>query len=315
MKKRDIILTLLVLLPAFIGCTKEDYRNCPDIRPDIYVVFEPTNPKHILRNEVQNASLYLYDPAMGDLARELHYLKSELRQSDMAAPIPPEVPAGTYRLVAILNDGIYTTTTGTENYSTLKSSLNNADMDYKPVDFYASEKMITVADNITTVETMPVIKHNNNIHLNIIYDGYVATPGVTFTSWIESPDLYFEYETGVNSLPTHFMPWEIQTGVNGMPVRFSFTSMRLTTDNYRVLHLQETAATRALLPPRHYKLVLADELAKIEDPDNPGEFLYDTDAELEFYDEFELTIKLGKDNIQIAVGVDRWDTIGGGVEL
>jgi hypothetical protein len=91
--------------------------------------------------------------------------------------------------------------------------------------------------------------------------------------------------------------------------------MMLSTGSDLVLHLVETSSTNPSIPPRHYKLVLTDELAKIIDPDNAGEFLYDTDAEFEYYDEYELTVKLGKDQIQIAVGIDRWDTIGGGVEL
>jgi hypothetical protein len=313
MKMRNIILTLLLLLPILTGCTKEDYRNCP---AGLYIAFETINPKQSYPDEVQNLSLYFFDPQTGDLAEEFHYLREELRETDRAALVP-QIPAATYRVVAVINDGIDTQTTGAENYATLKTMLNEQTVDYKPVNFFTGEKEITVNVNTTKsipVETMPVIKHNKNIHLNIVYDGYVAQPDVTFTSWIEGSDACYEYATQQNTSLARFTPWEVQLNDDGMPSRFSLSTMRFVRESDLTLHLQETANTRTV--SAHYIFNLTDELAGIIDESNPdNEYLYDTDEEIEFEDEFEITIKIGKDNIAIAVGVDRWDTIGGGVEL
>ncbi len=314
MKIRDKILAILFLLPIMSGCVKEDYSNCPE---GLYIAFEPINPKHIYPDKVQRVSLYFYNPESGDLAADFHYEKDELRVSDRAAFVP-QIPAGTYRVVAVINDGIYTRTAGTGNYTTLHTMLDDEEMAYKPADLFTAEKDITVTVNTTMVvpvETMAIVKHNNDIYLNIIYDDYNAQEGMTFTSWIEGSDYCYEYAARRNTLHALSWPWDIQTNVSGMPIRFSYSVMRLSLASDLVLHLQETPVSRAEAP-RHYSFNLVDALARIIDETNPdNQYLYDTDQELEYNDEFELTIKIGKEKVQIAVGIDRWDTIGGRVEL
>ena len=314
MKRRDTILAILLLLPIMTGCVKEDYGNCPE---GLYIAFEPINPKHIYPDKVQRVSLYFYNPESGDLAADFHYEKDELRVSDRAAFVP-QIPAGTYRVVAVINDGIYTRTAGTGNYTTLHTMLDDEEMAYKPADLFTAEKDITVTVNTTMVvpvETMAIVKHNNDIYLNIIYDDYNAQEGMTFTSWIEGSDYCYEYAAGRNTLHALFRPWDTRVNDSGMPSRFSYSVMRLSRASDLVLHLQEIPVSRAEAP-RHYSFNLVDALALIIDETNPdNQYLYDTDRELEYNDEFEITIKTGKEKVQIAVGVDQWDTIGGGVEL
>ncbi len=110
MKRVNILIALTLAGALTTGCLKEDYSFCP---PGVYVTFEAANPKHEYPELVQNLSLYLYDNETGALIDSWDYTRDELRTDDRAALVPYTVP-GTYRLLAIVNDGIYTTTTGHE---------------------------------------------------------------------------------------------------------------------------------------------------------------------------------------------------------
>jgi hypothetical protein len=317
MKKRNILITLLLLLPLlWTGCTSEDYRNCPidETRAELYIAFQPINPVNVYPDVVQNVSLYFYDPATELLAYESHYTTDELRNDDKAAKVSEDVLPGTYKVVGVINCGIYTETVDTDSYTTLRSRLMNHELNAKPVDFFAGEKEITIDPGVSTEETMAITKHNKDIHLNIVYDGYEGEEGVTFTSWIEGSNCCYEYAENCNTTHAMYNPWEEAMNTEGLPTRFSYSTMRITTDSDLTLHLEEIAATRG--PVRKYSFVLADLLGKLIDENNTdNEYLYDTDEELAFADEFEFTIKIGKDNVLIEVGVDLWDGIGSNINL
>lgn len=326
MKKRNLLLCLLLLLPMWIGCTEEDYRNCP---AGLWIAFEPINPKHDYPGQVQGVSLYFYDPETGALAEEFRYTREQLRPSDRAAFVT-QIPTGTYRVVAVVNSGIYTQTKDAENYSTLHSLLDAEEMNYKPADFYSAEKTITVRVNTSTVvptEVMDLTKHNNNVHLNLVYDGYEAPEDTTLDAWIEGNNAHYAYATRTAS-SSHFArytPWDTQTDIEtGMPTRFSFTTMRLWRGSDVTLVLQETSTSPVRATGERYEYNLTDDiLSKILDEEDPtNDYRYDTDEELEFHDEYEIYIKLlgesvgdPTNQVQIAVGLNRWDSLGGGVEL
>lgn len=311
MNKRKIFrFLLLLLLPLAAACTKEDYRNCP---AGLYITFEANNPKHVYPEKVQRVYLFFYD-GKGDLAAEFRYERDDLRATDRAAFVP-QLPTGTYRVVAVVNGGVFTRTQDIEKYSTLHTMLVEEELNYKPVDFFTAEKEITVAVNTTSViptEKMMLAKHNNDIHLNIVYDGYVLPAGSDLDAFVCGNNRRFEYVS--YACPTssfvRYLAWSRRTNIaNSLPDGFSFTTMRLWHGGDICLHLEEVPTRSG----RSIVLNIADELAKVRD--DKGNPLYDTDDKLEYHDEYEITVRLGKDFVVLSITIDKWDTIGGGVEV
>jgi hypothetical protein len=312
MKKREMMTLLLALaLPFLPGCTREDYSECPT---GLYITFDANNPKHVYEDLVQKVSIRFYDPVSDALVAEYDFDKADLRPGDMAAFI--EVPpVGTFRVLAIVNDGIYTATSGAESYSTIATRTNESMMTVKPEALFSGEIEVTVPEYQAEIPeaNVSLMKHNNNVHVHLLYDfteeeGYKPTDGTDLTVWIDADNRQFNYAAYSNLSGEYVTsrPWkrlsntDIDNGLAtdslpGHPARFSMSTMRLWHGGDMTLHIQETAATtRAVNDPglltasinidEYLKAMSYEEI----EPNIPQASPYDLDEELEYYDEYHL---------------------------
>lgn len=310
MNKKNILLLLFLPILMLAGCTKEDYRNCP---AGLYVTFEPQNPKHNYAELVQGLDLYFYGQD-GNLAANFHYDRDELRPYDRAAFVP-QIPAGKYRLVAVVNDGADTETSGIEKYETLKFGLKKETVDSKITEFFTAQKQITVGLPGTEIPTekMELYKHNNHVRLKIVYDGYDAPADMTLQAYMQGHNRTFGYLFEGYSLEglAIYLPWTTRYNTEGLPEEFDMATMHIRLGGDLTVHLEETSETGAT--GRSIVLNLADELKKVKN--SAGQYLYDTDEKLWYYDEYEITVTIGKDFVVIGLTIDNWTIIGGGVEV
>ena len=310
MNKKHILsfLLLLLLLPA--GCTKEDNRNCP---AGLYVCFEPNNPKHNYQELVTQVDLYFYG-ADGELKADFHYSRNDLRTHDRAAFVP-RMPAGEYKLVAVVNSGKDYETYGIENYETLYTKVKQDIVSDKLTDFFTSEKQITVGRpaSLVQTETLKLAKHNNNIRLKILYDNYTAPPNTVLDAFVEEScgHIYYSTYSGPPTRDVRYLPWNELSGSDGLPLQFDISTFRLWIGSDAALCLREADAVSGIDAGRFYTLNITDALVTVKNA--AGEFLYDTDEKLEYNDEYEITITIGKDFVILSVTIDNWDIISGGV--
>ena len=334
MKKRNIILSLLLVLPLLTGCLRDDYGDC------LYVTFDSLNPKHAYADEVEHVSLYFYDEN-GDLVRDYHYDKSQLRQSDMAA-IVPGLPAGNYKMVAIVNDGIHTTTEGYEHYSTLHTRLDGGTLESELTSIFIAEKDFSAnADPQIQTEKMTLRKLSNNVHVHLLYDQevgpgeefapYVPTEGTNLTAWVEGTNGYYHHELVGGSTKLVANPW--YRADNGdphylpdHPSQFSITTMDMRHDGKLTLYLSErlTGGRSEDVELRQISLDIADYLRRTQEELGT---VYATDEEfqqyLDFEDEFHIYIRLGN-VVEIVTGpeghylrieVRGWDLVSGKINV
>ncbi len=333
MRTRNIFPALLLALPLLTGCLKEDYSYCP---PGLYVTFEAINPKHAYPELVDNVSLYLYDPASGALVVRFDYTRDDLREGDMAAFVPYTVP-GTYRLLAVVNDNLYTTSTGQQNYATFRSTVNGEVLMYDAEPFFSAVREITIADGVQTEvpeELMRLAKHNNNIYLHIEYLDYVPMAGTNLTARIEASNRAFDHApyTSVQKLTSnhwlrtnnfdideaHWLPYH--------PAEFRFTTMRMWHGSDMTLIIREEPDQGAEVDESELRQITYDideTLAKVRNPENQ-EAIYGTDEALEFHDEYHIHVQLGlSDNpivveyvdVRLVVGVQKWNYIHAGMGI
>jgi hypothetical protein len=311
MKKKNILSFLLLLLLA-AGCTDEDYRNCP---AGLYISFEPVNSKHNYPALVATVNLFFYDQ-QGNLKADFHYTRNQLHGYERAAFVPA-IPDGDYRVVAVIKSGErhYETLRG-ESYETLHTKLKSATVTDKLTDLFSSEKNITInrLSPVIQYETMDIVKHNNNIRLQVDYDGYMAPNGVTLDACIEENNGEFHYQS-YSSRMLHnvcYLPWDGQLGSNNLPERFELSSFRLFLGGSTSIRLFETNGSSSFTG-RSFSMNVVNELIKVRNLH--GERLYDTNLKLEYNDEYVMTITIGKDFVVLSVTIDNWDTIGGGTDL
>ena len=312
MNKKKILLFLLLplLLPA--GCTKEDNRNCPT---GLYVSFEPNNPKHNYPELVAYVDLYFYNPD-GNLMADFHYLRDDLRANDRAAFVP-YIPSGDYRLVAVINGRQDYETYGVEKYENLCTKLKEESITGKLMDFFTSEKQISIGRSgpVIPTEKMMLAKHNNNIRLKILYDKYTAPYNMVLKAFVEENGGLFHYSTYSCSttLYKHYFPWNTLLGNDGLPLQFDISVFRLWIGSNVSLCLREVDNITGTVTGRSYTLNIIEKLIAVRNLS--GDYLYDTDEKLEYNDEYEITITLGKDFVVLSLIIDDWQIIGGGVEV
>jgi hypothetical protein len=337
MKKRNIPRILLLLLPLCLThCTKEDYRNCPG---GMYILFAPQNSKHILSDQGQRVSLYFYDTETDSLVERFHYLREELQIVDQAgvsylAAFVPQLADGTYRMLAMVNGGFpgtkqfddqYTESEQYERFSTVHTRLLDEMLDYKPIPFFSGEKTLSVAVNTASVvptHLLTLAKHTNNIHLHIVYDEYEPWPSTNIEAYIDGANRRFDYAAYACDSTQRLVsrPWERRINPPGHylpdhPAGFSLTTMRLWRGGDITLHIDETGGTRADddLFKHHIDLNLAEILSQVKH--NDGNHPYDTDAELEFNDEYNIGITLGRNFTLLGVRINNWDVVTGEVDI
>ena len=319
------------------GCVKEDYSDCP---PGVYVTLEAANPGHDYAEIVQNLSLYLYNIESGALICRRDYTREELREGDRAALLPYSAP-GTYRLLAVVNDGLYTTTYGHDRFSTIYSTVNEEALGHDAEAFFSAERTITIGAAPATraaVEIeehrMTLAKHNNNICLHLEYADYVPTGGTNLTAWIDSPGRAFHYQPynagaggmlrsdfwarvdNYDSDATHPYPRH--------PAEMSFSTMRMWHGSRMTLCIEEYAGQGAEVEDELRRLTIdvTEVLREYIEPET-GEKIYDTDEELEFHDEYHITVRLSEfensvivgDGFGLVVQVRKWDYIKGNIDL
>ncbi|MCL2098153.1 MAG: FimB/Mfa2 family fimbrial subunit [Bacteroidales bacterium] len=313
MNRRKILLLLLLPLLLPVGCIKEDYRNCPT---GLYVTFEPKNPKHDYSELVVEVNLYFYD-SDGNLKADFHYFRDELRPHDRAAFVP-SIPIGDYSLVAVVNGHQDYETYGIENYATLCTKVRQDTVSNKLTDFFTSEKQISIGSRqgggIQT-EKMMLAKHNNEIRLKILYDGYIAPVNTVLEAYAEESSGLFFYSTYSSLATRHvrYQPWDILLGNQGLPLQFDISVFRLWIGSDANICLRETEVLTGIGTERFYTLNITDALITVKNSAN--EYLYNTNEKLEYTDEYEITMTLGKDFVILSLSINNWYIIGGGVEV
>jgi hypothetical protein len=341
MKKRNVILPLLLVLPLLTGCIKDDYRDC------LYIAFDAINPKHVYVDEVERVSIYFYGQEDGALVREYHFERDQLRSWDRAAIIA-DAPVGTYRVLALINDGIYTVTESSRNYTAAYTEVVTEVLDYNAEPLFSAVKEITVdADpDVIQVEYMQLIKHNNNISLRIEYDEedpYIPTEGTNLIAWIEGSNRrhfyreQYELYTYNGNSPLNSNHWNRidnrddrteEHYLPAHPAQFDFTTMRLWHGSDVTLYLAETSepgsgSTRAGEPVRITELDVDDYLKLIMN-EATGEQKYGSDIDLEYHDEYRITIRLTADEVvypdpvspdDTPLIVKKWDYVSGNINV
>jgi len=310
-KKKILWLLLPLLLPA--GCTKEDNRNC---QAGLYICFETKNPKHSYPDLVAKLDLFFYGRD-GNLKADFHYTRDELRQNDRAAFVP-KISEGDYRIVAVVNGNNQDyETLGIETYEALYTRLREGTVDSKLTDLLSSEKQVTVGriGAVAQTETMTLAKHNNNIRLKIHYENYIAPYNTVLDAFVEESGGIFHYNTysspGVHHV--RYLPWDKLSGSNGLPQQFDISTFRLWIGSDATIHIREIDAISGNVTGRFYTLNITNALITVRN--QAGEYLYDTNEKLEYYDEYEITITLGGDFVVLSVSIDNWNVVGGGVEI
>ncbi len=280
--------------------------------------------------EVQHFGLLFYDltgtPVRsgesfpGGLVTGLQYTADKLRPEDMAAWVEGIDP-GDYHVLAIFNSDDNTQTSDYDDYSTIITHLVGDSLNFRPpADFLTGEALITVTGR-EQVETISLLRHNNDITLNIVYDGYELQSGMALDARIYGNNGAFDYSEHATpeDLYVQSYDWaqQIDSETN-LPLNFSLTTMRLCHQRQVILYLEEVSVdgTRAGgEEPRSLWIDLAAELAKVTD--KAGNLLFDTDEKLEMYNafEFELTLAADFTIVSVSVSVDNWDHSGGEIEL
>lgn len=310
MKKEKTIPSLLLALLMLTGCMRDNFSDC------LYITFDTLNPKHSYSDLVEYVSLYFYNEN-GDLVKDYHYAKNELRRSDRAA-IVPNLPAGKYKVVAIVNDGLYTTTEDYKSYSTLHTKLNAETLSDNVPPLFFAEKEITmgVDPGAAQIENMTLSKLNSNVYVHLLYENdqnlagneafapYEPTEGTNLTTWIEGANSRYFYSLNAGSTKVVSNPWNrIDNGtlnpehyLPDHPAEFALSIMYIRHDSDLTLHLSERPEQRTSedLELRYITVNITDYLRRMQE--SLG-VVYATDKDfqryLDYEDEFHIWIRLG----------------------
>lgn len=304
-----IPILLLSILTAASGCLKEDYSNCPR---DLYVCFIPENPKHDLSELVRTADLYFYDEK-GDLAFGLSYEREEI-EAGRKVKVTEQITPGNYILIALLNDVDHYRTVDPQRLESLQTYLVDAVSDKRLVEFFSGMRKMTVNRDESLQEIcVDIFKHNNDIHLELRFDGYEIPQGSALYSYIDGKNGAYSYWDGVCPEDSYrkYQPHRHAADPGAGKILSDFTVMRLWRSSDLTLHLQEVNFAGEVTGS--VKLNIAEELAEVVNDD--GEFLYDTDKKLSFHDEYEIVIVLRSDLSVVELIVNGWWVIGGGIEV
>jgi len=300
---------LLFVLVVCCSCIRENLSGCFS---DLIIHFEPINPKHDYPELVRTVDLYFYDRDE-KLFLHRHYEKEQLGGRDRAAVLT-DMPPGEYTVVAMINHGRQHKTVDYESLSTLRSYLTDWWIDERLDDYFSGMREITVkSGNSNRQEKMSIFKHNNDIRVRIIFEGYTVPEGFNLGCLLYGKDGMFHYKShsATEDVEVVTLPYFIQYDTYGQPVSFDCSTMRLWHDLELFLLLaeydQEYNTRQTIL------LDIPQELAKIQDSN--GTYLYDTDEELEYYDQYDITITLDVDFIVLSLQINDWYVIGGDKDI
>ncbi len=321
-----------------MGCLRDDYSDCPT---GVYITFESINPKNVYAEQVERVNLYFYDKA-GDLIHESYYTEDELRPEDHAAYVQ-NIPDGDYHVLAIINDNIYTETSQISKYSTVRSRVSAEALNYNAEPFFSSEKDITVVNDPMNIRTelMRLDNYKNNIYVHLVYDDskdpYMPTPGTNLQAKIEGSNNEFIYSSRTCNSDTKLVSeywyrsdnhetYEEDHRLPEHPAAFSISTMHLWHGSDITITITEVPDSEAAMPMaegdepefRIIKHSLTDLLK--ERLDDNGDFPYDSNEELLFYDEFHIYLSIDNGgskywNGETYIKVGDWDTVKGEIGI
>ncbi len=301
---------LLLLIAGAQSCIREGISDC-DQR--LYIYFTPENVKHNYPQLVQTVDLYFYDE-QGNLAATRNYNKNELYTEHKAA-IVDDLPIGRYTLMSIINNVETYQTTGEQQLHTLQSNLREKEIKETLVDFFSGTIELIVTPSITSQRIeKTIIKHNNNIHLEIQFDDdYELPQQTTLNTYIAGNNGAYHYQSGtcLSDSYTTYLPHHIENNPDGIPIKADFTTMRIWRNSDLTLYFQEQHPTQGIV--RTLRLNIADELARVVNDQNQP--LYDTDQKLSYHDEYNIRITLGPQLILLQLVINDWTVIGGDINV
>jgi len=300
---------LLFLLAACCGCIREDLSGCFN---NLIISFEPINPKHNYPELVRTVALYFYDQDE-ELFFHRHYEREQLDGSDRAAVIA-DMPPGEYTVVAMINHSSQHKTVDYESLSTLRSYLNEWWIEERLDDYFSGMQAITVPhDNRSQQETMSIFKHNNDIRVQVIFEGYTVPEDFNLGCLLYGKDGMYHYKShsATEDVEVVTLPYFVQYDTSGQPVTFYCSTMRLWRDLELSLLLAEY--DQEYNTGETFLLDIPKELGKITD--SSGDYPYDTDEELEYHDQYNITITLGGGFIVLSIKINDWYLIGGNKDV
>lgn len=226
-------------------------------------------------------------------------------------------------MLAIANSDEHKVTSDWNAYSTIYTKLEDFGTPLAiepPSNFLTGEKLITVTGEAQT-ENITLIRHTNDITLNVIYDGYQLPDGMYLDSHIHGNNGEFNYSEHATPEDVYVQTdnWARGPNPQGLqPSTFDLATMRLSHAREVLLYLEELPipATRADATGRSIDPIdMAAELAKITD--DQGEHVFDTDEKLEQYNIYNFTVTLDGNFsiVSVSVDVENWDSTGGGVDM
>ncbi len=318
------------LATAPVGVALDD---CPPIGGSLWLTFDMLNPDLDYMQAVDHFEVMFYDmsgpestdpatigePTPGKLVYHFEYTLDDLRPSDYAAQVVGVAP-GYYHVLAIFNDDDHTETRDYEQYADIHSILLGENLNFAPEnDALSGEARVMVRENTDQEKNITLLRHNNDITLHILYDGYELPEGTRLETHISGNNGLFDYSDHATHEGYHVEshPWErVPEDEEQLPIQFKMTTMRLSGDRSDLIHLEEVPidGTRSD-GGQSISLDMSDELAR--EVDEHGNFIFDTDSELERHNEYEITVTLGAGLtlLSVDVRVVGWDETGGGVEI
>ncbi len=220
-----------------------------------------------------------------------------------------------------------------------KGSVGQETLAYDAEPFMSAERTITIgaapATRAADIEEhrMVLAKHNNNVFLHLTYETYAPLDGTNLTAWIEAPNRAFDHGAytcpagqrltsdnwnrvdNIEHDPEHRYPYH--------PAEFAFSTMRLWHGSGVTLHVEEVLEPESEVDPNELRRITFDVTELLREYVEPEtlERIYDTDEELEYHDEYHITIMLGLRDAGLIVGdglvltVRKWDYIKDDIEL
>ncbi len=316
---------LLLSVAVMSSCIKEDPTDCPGL----WITFDMLNPALEYTEEVEHLDLYIFNmngpasragaPTPGTLVSRTSFQLGDMRPNDLAIFVEDLAP-GDYHFTVTVNCNVWTETRNWDDYASLDTKLKSNEMfDAVPCNFLSGELPVTVTGR-KQQEIITLLRHNNDIKLNLKYEGYALPEGMALDPHIYGNNGLFDYSEHAcpEDIYALFHDWGSQTDPDtGLPSSFDLTTMRLCHERQVILYLEEVpaAGTRADQEPRSVSIDLAAELAKVADEE--GNLIYDTDAELEHHNRYEFTITLDGNFavVSVSVKVNDWDHTGGGIDF
>ncbi len=289
----------LCLSGLLSGCLDESY-DCPE---GFRLQIETLNPDHPFEEIIRTLTLYFYTEK-GDKVHEMHFDEDEIPSLQGVIGVTCLI-YGNYRVAAIANESDYFKTTGENQLEQLTTSLVREGETPLPHLHTGMESFSFTRQNEgTVVSTVTLIKHTKHINLEVRQEGVGETTPI------------YGYITGVNSsyhYATHSCPDNrevvyVPDSETTVPdhIRFRLTTLRLWKDAIIDLVVEkdrnnpEAGSVTFNLPETLGKVV-----------DNQGNLLYDTDEKLEYYDEYDILIRIDETFAVIGLTINGWQVIHG----